>query len=381
MKVLQVLTLVSPDGAYGGPARVAFNQCAALAETGHRPTLLAGAQGYSVPPQQIRGTAVKLFPARRLLPGIGYAATWTPAMSSWLRRHGSDFDVVHVHLARDLVTIPAARVALQLGLPLVVQTHGMIVTGTHPLAAPIDALWTKKVLESAGAVFYLNDAERAELSVIGGPGLRLEPLANGVPVGAGSLPGARRRPPEVLFLARLHRRKRPAVFAAAALELLRKGTDAQFALVGPPEGAESAVDRIIAQARSEGFGESRLRREPGVAPECVAERVRAAAVYVLPAVHEPFGMTIVEALAESVPVVINADGGLAEFVEQRGCGAVVPGGPHDYADAIAGLLADPVAARSKGEAGRVAVHQTYGMAPVRQRLEDVYGAISLRSMT
>lgn len=380
MKVLQVLTLMSPDGAYGGPARVALNQCAALLEAGHEPTLLAGTHGYSVPPQQIDGTPVRLFPARRVLPRVGYAATWAPAMVRWLKRHGSGFDVVHVHLARDLVTFPAARAALQLGLPVAVQTHGMIVTGTHPLAAPIDALWTKKLLGSAGAVFYLNETERAELSVIGGPGLRLEPLANGVPVTGEALPDKRTQPPEVLFLARLHNRKRPEVFAAAALELLRKGVDAQFALVGPPEGAEAAVDRIIAEARADGFSESRLRREPAVAPGHAAERMRAASVYVLPAVREPFGMSIIEALAESVPVVTNADGGLAGFVQRSGCGAVVAGSPHDYANAIARLLADPMTARTQGAAGQAAVRETYGMASVRQRLEDVYGSIMVRRM-
>jgi glycosyltransferase involved in cell wall biosynthesis len=378
MKVLQVLTLVSPDGAYGGPARVALNQCAALLEAGHEPTLVAGTRGYSVPPQQIDGAPVRLFPVRRVLPRVGYAATRAPEMVGWLKRHGSEFDVMHIHLARDLVTIPAARTALRLGLPFVVQTHGMIVTGTHPLAAPIDALWTKRLLGSAGAVFYLNDAERAELSVIGGPGLRLEPLANGVPVAEGAHPGKRTQPPEVLFLARLHKRKRPEVFAAAALELLRNGIDAQFVLVGPPEGAEAAVDRIIAEARVDGFDESRLRREPAVTPGHSAERMRAASVYVLPAVREPFGMSIIEALAESVPVVINADGGLADFVERSGCGAVVAGSPHDYAGAIARLLAEPMTARSQGEAGRAAVRETYGMAPVRQRLEDVYGSITLQ---
>ncbi|HET7739250.1 MAG TPA: glycosyltransferase [Mycobacterium sp.] len=380
MRVLQVLTLVSPDGAYGGPARVALNQCAALLEAGHEATLLAGTRGYAVPPQQIDDTPAQLFPARQVLPRVGYAATWTPAMVGWLKSHGSEFDVMHVHLARDLVTIPAALTALRLGLPIVVQTHGMIVTGSHPLATPIDALWTRKVLRSAGAVFYLNDAERAELSVIGGPGLRLEPLENGVPVTAGANPDKRVQPPEVLFLARLHKRKRPEVFAAAALELLRSGIDAQFALVGPPEGGEVAVDRIIAEARADGIDESRLRREPAVAPGNTAQRMRAASVYVLPAVREPFGMTIIEALAESVPVVINADGGLADFVERGGCGAVVAGSSHDYADAIAGLLADPVSAGTQGEAGRVAVRETYGMAPVRQRLEDVYESITLARM-
>ncbi len=35
------------------------------------------------------------------------------------------------------------------------QTHGMVVPSGHPLAAPLDAVWTRKVLRDAGAVFYL----------------------------------------------------------------------------------------------------------------------------------------------------------------------------------------------------------------------------------
>lgn len=376
MKVLQILTLVTPDGAYGGPARVALNQCVALAELGHEPTLVAGSQGYDQTPNSLCDIPVRLFPARRIAPGLGYAATRAPAMDGWLARNAAEFDVAHVHLARDLVTIPAARTVRRRGLPFVAQTHGMVAPGTHPLAAPIDALWTRSLLRSAGAVFHLNVQERDHLSAVAGPGLQLHPLENGIPVASAEQGDASRLdPPEVLFLARIHERKRPEVFAAAALQLLRNGIDACFTLVGPPEGAEAAVDQIIAEARDEGFDEGRLCREPALAPERTAERMRRASVYVLPAVREPFGMTIVEALAQGVPVVVNADGGLAEFVGRNGLGEVVDGGVAEYAAAIARLLADPVTARSRGAAGREAVRREYGMAAVGQTLENVYASI------
>ena len=45
MRVLQVVTLISPDGAYGGPTRVAFNQASALMESGVEVDVCAGTLG------------------------------------------------------------------------------------------------------------------------------------------------------------------------------------------------------------------------------------------------------------------------------------------------------------------------------------------------
>jgi glycosyltransferase involved in cell wall biosynthesis len=248
----------------------------------------------------------------------------------------------------------------------------MVTPRRDPLAVAVDARWTVEILRAAQTVFYLNDDERDDLVSVAGERLRLRRLDNGVPVPPKVDSTSRSTPPEVLFLARLHPRKRPEVFANAALIALRRGVDAQFALVGPEEGSEAAVDSVIDQARREGFDASRLRREPAVGPDAVDDRMRRASVYVLPAVREPFGMTVVEALAVGVPVVIRGDGGLADFVTRHRCGAVVDGDASAFADAIVDLLADPHRLRTYGDDGRMAVRQTYGMHAVARELGDAY---------
>ena len=67
MRILQVVTLLSPEGAYGGPARVALNQSAELIEQGHDVTVAAATRGYRVPPTELNGVPVRLFEARTLL--------------------------------------------------------------------------------------------------------------------------------------------------------------------------------------------------------------------------------------------------------------------------------------------------------------------------
>jgi glycosyltransferase involved in cell wall biosynthesis len=373
MKVLHVVTLVTPDGAFGGPTRVAVNLCSALRDQGHDAVIAAGVSGFDEPPTSLGGVPAHLFPARRVIRGLGHAPTYAPALGRWIDEHAPKFDIVHIHLARDLVTLPVAARLQRLGIPFVVQTHGMIAPHGHPLAAMIDRLWTVRLLRSAAMVFHLNSTERQDLCTVGGTELPLRELRNGVPVPAARISEpASETLPEVLFLARLHDRKRPEVFADAAFSLLKSGFRARFAIVGPPAGAEAGVDVIIAQARSEGFGEDCIRREPAVEPDRTGERMSRASVYVLPSVQEPFPMTVLEAMMLGIPVIIRADNGLADFVETHGCGVVVDGGPQSFAQAISDLLADRSSAREIGRRGRSAAESAFGIAGVGRELEQAY---------
>jgi glycosyltransferase involved in cell wall biosynthesis len=376
MRILHVVALVTPDGAYGGVERVCVNLCSALRDQGHDAVIAAGFNGFDEPPAAVGGVPAHLFPARRVMPGFGYAPTRAPALGRWLHENAPKFDIAHLHLSRDLVTLPAADSLRRMRIPFVVQTHGMVAPRTHPLAPLIDRLWTVRLLRSAATVLYLTEIERRDLCAVGGSGLRLRQLPNGVPTPAATANDQRSEPlREVLFLARLHERKRPDVFAQAALSLLRSGTCARFAIVGPPEGAHLSVDKVIERARTEGFDEGFIRREPAVAPDLAGERMARASVYVLPAVREPFPMTVLEALALGIPVIICDDCGLAEFVRTHACGVVVDSSPQSIERAISDLLSDPSRARDMGQRGRSAVQSVFSIDSVGRELEQIYGEI------
>jgi glycosyltransferase involved in cell wall biosynthesis len=377
MRILQVVTLISPDGAYGGPLRVALNQADVLRGFGHDVTIIAGTWGYDHTPTDIGGTPVLLFPARRAIHGLGYAPTYAPRMVPWIADHATNFDIAHVHFARDLVAIPATRMLQRRGTPTVLQTHGMVVPGSHPLADVIDRLSTTRLLSRAAAVLALTEREVTSLRDVGGRHLKVCELPNGVPLPQ-DIPTAADGPadvPEVLFFARLHERKRGSVFAEVALRLLSAGVTARFSIVGHPEGDEHAIDAVIARARDAGFGPEVLRREPPTPPERALERMSRASVYVLPAAREPFAMTILEALTMERPVVMCADGGLAQFVSRHECGIVVDGSTDSLVRAINDLLEDPAGARHMGARGRRAVEAELSINAVGRRLEAIYERI------
>jgi glycosyltransferase involved in cell wall biosynthesis len=158
--------------------------------------------------------------------------------------------------------------------------------------------------------------------------------------------------------------------------MLRRGVKAKFCIVGPPGGAESSVDEVINRARAEGFGPDSLVREPGLPPENVNLRMSRASVYVLPAEREPFGLTVTEALALGIPVVIRDDGGLASFVRRHRCGMCVSGDVASVADAVIHLLSNPELAADMGRRGAAAVNAELSIDAISERLETIYKASS-----
>jgi glycogen synthase len=85
MRVLQVVSLLSPDGAFGGPARVALNQSAELIRQGHHVTLAAGTHGYKFSPVESDGVPLTLFETRNVLPFMGFSGMAAPGMIRWVR--------------------------------------------------------------------------------------------------------------------------------------------------------------------------------------------------------------------------------------------------------------------------------------------------------
>jgi glycosyltransferase involved in cell wall biosynthesis len=363
MRILQVVRLLSPDGAQGGTARVAINQSAELISRGHDVTVVAATRGYDVVPDSLDGVPVILFPARTLVPAMGFAGMGAPALIRWFRANYTRFDVVHIHFSRDLVVLPVALTARRRRVPYVLQPHGQVVPSTHPLAAPVDTVWTRKALRAAGAVFCLTSQEHDQLIEVAGPNLALTHLGNGVPEYPTAVPPA--GPPEVLFAARMHPRKRPIAFVDMAKALLDAGVDARFTLIGPDEGEGPALRAALK-------GESRIAWEGALPQSAVPQRMAAASVFVLPSLQEPYPMTVLEAMSVGIPVVVSADCGLAPLVERADCGVVVDPEVPKLAAAVGSILADPSHARAMSDRGRATVRAEIRMTEIGDRLMDTY---------
>lgn len=371
MRIIHVVTLFTPDGAFGGPTRVAINQTRELLERGHDVTLAGAASGYGKTlPTTVDGVPVRLFPARRLIPRTGFAGLTSPRLLAWLGRRTNHVDLMHIHLARDLVTLPAAVVAAVSRTPYVLQPHGMVDAPSNAMASTLDVLATRRVLERARTILCLTELEEDQVAGLSAHQLPTEILPNGVPI---ALTEANPSQIEVLFLARLHSRKRPTTFVQAAIHLAKTRPGVIFSLVGPDEGEGPA----ITQQLRDNDQPPQIRQEGALDPGQTLERLRASSIYVLPAVNEPFPMSVLEAMSVGKPVIVTNTCGLAEFIRQTHSGIVIDDSVESLQAAITVLLDDDALRNTMGTNALAAVRTRYGMDNIAERLIGFYEGASV----
>ncbi|MFF8841181.1 glycosyltransferase [Streptomyces sp. NPDC015127] len=367
MRVVHVVTLVSDNGAYGGPTSVATGQLEECAARGHEVALVSLWQGRSRAPAHIGSVPLRTRPAWAMLPGR-FTGVIHPLLVKDMWHSMGRADVVHIHAGRDLVSLTALVVAVLRRKTFFTQTHGMVEPRRRAVVKLFDRLYVPLLRRARGCLVLTERERQAVAEVIGPDGPPLLTLPNGVRsayAGAAQHPRSAR---EVLFLGRLHPRKRPEAFVEMAALVHRRLPDTRFTLHGADEGSLPSVLRLIA---SRGLEE--VVGYAGALGHTEAVRAQArAAVYVLPSISESFSMTAIQALSVGTPVVCTDGCAIAGELARRGAAVVTDGSPRAMADAVCELLTDEEKRSAMVKAGHQAVEEAFSIQAVTDRLEEIY---------
>ena len=109
----------------------------------------------------------------------------------------------------------------------------------------------------------------------------------------------------------------------------------------------------------------------------VPEILPAVDLLLVPSWEEPFGRTIIEAMASGVPVVATDVGGPPEILNDDRCGLVLPPRqPRVWAGAIQGLLADDATQLAEmGQRGREVARRRFGVELHARGVMQVYESV------
>ena len=367
MRVLQVVTLVSSGGSFGGPVTVAVAQTEALQNRNHNVAIAGGWDGFGSIGAGGR-FATHLFKVSRPC-GLNKLTLLT-CFPLWifLWKNCRQFDCVHVHLGRDLVSSLSAAVVAARRQTFVVQCHGMLTADSRLSTKFFDRLITRNILARAATVFALTPSENATLAAIAPKAAKkIQILRNGI-----SIPSADRptlaEPPTIVFCSRLHERKRPLAFVQMAQKLLSNGVDARFLLAGPDEGQLASVRKQI----DLGNGREQISYVGQLEGNAVLKFLQAATLMVLPSIQEPFPMIVLEAMSLGTPVVLTSSCGIARELDERGAALVSDPDAEALARAVQSALEDRSLLKKTSERGLATIADAFSISAVAEQLEAHY---------
>ncbi|MCL5010849.1 MAG: glycosyltransferase family 4 protein [Patescibacteria group bacterium] len=223
------------------------------------------------------------------------------------------FDLIHAH---DWLAFPAGLEAKKISKkPLVVHVHATELDRVGN-QGPNQYVWDieKNVMEKADRIIAVSNFTKNKIVNDYGIGPeKIRVVHNGIepaePQSASELLGAKGKNKMVLFVGRITLQKGPDYFLTAAKKILEKNPEVIFVMAGSGDMEKQVIEKAV---------------ELGIAKKVffagflrggdLAGTFRAADVFVMPSVSEPFGIAPLEALQYGVPVIISRQSGVSEIL-------------------------------------------------------------------
>lgn len=275
-----------------------------------------------------------------------------------------DIDVVYAH---DWMTFLAGiEIKTQRKVPLVLHVHSL--SFDRQVGDPVGWVYELEVkaMEQADCILAVSDRTAQMIAKrYGVPARKIKVVYNGCSDCDPQEP-SKTTVNQVAFLGRMVSQKGPLQFLKIAKKVANKDKNVHFVMGGHGPQLEDAKQ----QAQKLGLTDT-VSFTGFLPPDQAEDLLRNSGVYCLPALSEPFGLSVLEATQAGLPVVIS---------KQTGAGEVLPeASVADYndidgmAEEILHLLKDSKYRRKKVEANQQAIKGLTWEAAADKVLDVLYG--------
>jgi glycosyltransferase involved in cell wall biosynthesis len=331
---------------------------------------------------EYRGVPATFFPRQ-------WSESWkySRPLGRWLGAHAHEFDVVHIHAVFSHASVAAARAAARRGVPYVVRPLGTLDPWSlRQKALKKRVFWQvlgRQMLAGASAVHYttvaerrlVEDSMRLKRGVVIPIGIAESADLAALPAGTGdSTPAWVDGSPYVLSLGRLHPKKctEMLIEAFAALAQLPELSAWKLVVAGDGEPPYRAQLETLASRAAPG----RVVFTGWLTGSAKAATLQRAALLALPSRQENFGVAVVEAMAESVPVLVSEEVNLADEIAESQSGWVVRLDPESLRAGLRTAMGETESRRRRGAAGRRLVAERFTWPQVTRMLADLYASLA-----
>ena len=325
-------------------------------------------------------------PIKRWLPFIPYLAKsmgflYAPAIRAQLDRLVPSVDLVHTQMPYVYPTCASAWAAIRHHKPLFYHQRGVFDPERLKFRSFKKRLYIRAIerpiMRRANTLIALTEAEVRSYRALGVQ-TQCQIIPNGVdtfkPERCGdSTCSAWGIGPDdlvILFMGRLHPTKGADRLIRAFMKIQRQFPHAKLVMAGPDEFG--ILEKFQAEIKESGL-QKRVIFTGMVTGDVKQDLLERSNLFCLPSDAEGFSMAVLEALANSTPVLLSPGCHFPE-VETSGIGRIVSAEASTLAEAMVELLRDKQALKEMGRKGREFVVRHYSWDTIVNKMENVYYA-------
>jgi glycosyltransferase involved in cell wall biosynthesis len=377
MKIAYIVASMSPE--WGGPPRAIQGLTEALSQKGVNVSIFTsakkGEEDYFIRP---KGVEMKISKATFL------SKIWkihSLNFKTIFSREILDFDIVHIHEIWHYSHFIAYRLAKKTKKPFIITIHGSLDSWCLKwkfFRKKIFAnLIQKRILKNANVLHALTQKEAEDIrKFINNDRIKIIP--NGIdPKEFQNLPDRseiEKKYPEIinkkviLFLGRIHPKKGLNILAEAFGEISKNKKDLCLFIAGPDDnGYKNKIKSILAK---KGVLNKVIFSGSLIGKDKLAALSRAD-IFVLPSYSEGFSITVLEAMASALPVIITEQCNFPEIAEKE-AGIVIKSNTNELIMAINKLLENHLFANKLAQNGQKLLLEKFTWDKIADQMMDLY---------
>lgn len=373
MRVLHVIPRLAIQ--CGGPVTAVLGMTSALSKAGVEVRLITTDHWSEGRPDKIE-CDTKFYPC------LFGPWQFSPKLNRALPDEVAWADVVNLHTLWSFPTAAAARMCRKMDVPYILRPCGMLDSWSRAQKSLKKHLYTalieRRIINGAASLWFTSEEERRGAQsfnylcadTVIPLGLAPEAYKDLPPAGA-----FRRQHPElekrryVLFLGRVTPKKQTGLLLKAYARVCSEFPDVSLVIAGPDEG--TYLRELKQLAKSSGVDDRVLFTGP-LRGQNVQAALRDSEVFVLPSLHENFGVSVIEALACSVPVVLSNLVNLAADISRSEAGLAITPDEESLVQSLRALLSNPALARQMGQRGRQLALDCFTWEGIVPKLIELY---------
>ncbi|MEA5448120.1 glycosyltransferase [Leptolyngbya sp. CCNP1308] len=371
----------------GGPTQVALNIVRALRDVGIDAEIATTnddeAGLLDVPIAQrvdYEGVPVWFFPRlarlKAFIPSMG--------LTRWMVNHLDKYDIVHNHYLFCYAPTVAGRLAQHRQIPYISSTIGQLTPWALQQSRFKKQIYgrfiERSILNRAAAIHCTTpaEAEDARRFGISSPTLILPLGVNPALIIADAAAKLRDRyslPTNckiILFLSRLHEKKRPDFLLRAFAQLAPQSHGYHLLLAG--SGDANYCDRLKTLTNTLNIAHS-VTFTGFVSGSDKDLLLQGSNLFALPSYSENFGIAVAEALGAGLPVVVTPEVQIATDISAAQAGLVISDDLDAWSNALSQLLCDPDLSTQLGHNGQQLAAAKYSWPAIAHKLSQSYDEI------